>query len=340
MPMTHVRIDVAFDALAQWISDGIAFVGLDGIVTAWSSGAAAITGIDTSEALGRPLDGIFARIEPQLALAVVPQTIEFWTSDERRRVRSATILSVDGGWLVSFGRESQFAAIEQLKNEIVAAVSHELKTPIATIKAFATTMRQNPEVLAEDRGDFLATIEEQADRLARAVEDLLLVGRVDAKHLLSTRETVALDRLIDSAAARLGPTAAARIERRSTALGVSGDPELLGAALYHLIENALKFSPEGSPVAIEGNGEGDSVAVRVLDRGIGIGEEHIPYIFERFYRVDRNLTATAGGSGLGLTIVREIVQAHGGTVAVDSTPSAGTTVTIVLPARGETVSGS
>jgi len=338
--MTHVRIDLDFDALSRWVSDGIAFVGLDEVVTAWSSGACAITGIQPSAAVGRPLDKIFARVEPALGLAVVPQPIELWSNDERRRVLGATILSVDGGWLLSFGRESQFAAIEQLKNEIVAAVSHELKTPIATIKAFATTMRHNPDALANDRGDFLATIEEQADRLARAVEDLLLVGRVDAKHLLSTRETVALDRLIDEAAARLGPTLAARIERRSTGLGVSGDPELLGAALYHLIENALKFSPDGAPVAVEGEGNGGSVAVHVRDSGIGIGKEHIPYIFERFYRVDRNLTATAGGSGLGLTIVREIAQAHGGTVAVESTPSAGTTVTLVLPVRDARAGGT
>jgi signal transduction histidine kinase len=82
---------------------------------------------------------------------------------------------------------------------------------------------------------------------------------------------------------------------------------------------------------IEGRDEGERVAVRVRDRGIGIGEEHIPYIFDRFYRVERNLAAATGGSGLGLTIAREIVQAHGGTLAVESTPHAGSTFTMVLP---------
>ncbi len=331
--MTHVRVDVAFDALAQWISDGIAFVGFDEVVTAWSSGAAAITGIDEASALGNPIGQIFSRVDPPLALAVVPQRIELSISDERRRTIHATLLSVDGGWLISFGREAQYAAIEQLKNEIVAAVSHELKTPFATIKAFATTMLQNPEALAGDRGEFLATIEEQADRLALAVEDLLLVGRVDAKHLLSTRETMTLDRLIDDAAARLGPTAASRIERHSTNIDVSGDPELLGAALFHVLQNALKFSPDTVPVEVHGADGKGTVAVRVCDRGIGIGEEHIPYIFERFYRVDRNLTATPAGTGIGLTIVREIVRAHGGTVEVESAPTTGTTVTMLLPSR-------
>lgn len=328
----HLRVDVEFDALADCISDGIAFVGGEGLVTAWSNGATAITGIARIDAVGKSLDELFTRIEPALGLAVVPEPIELQSGDERRRVLHATALSIDDGWLISFGREVRFAAIEQLKDEIVAAVSHELKTPIATIKAYATTLRANPDTLAaNDRADFLSTIEEQADRLARAVEDLLLVGRVKAKHLLEKRASISLDHLLDSTALRLGPTAAERIERVSTAVTLSGDPDLLGNALMHLVDNALKFSPDTTSVVIEGADEGERVAVRVRDRGIGIGEEHLPYIFERFYRVERNLAAATGGSGLGLTIAREIVQAHGGTLAVESTPHGGSTFTIVLP---------
>ncbi len=331
----HLRVDVDFDALADWISDGIAYVGPDGIIAAWSAGASAIAGIDRIDAIGKPLGELFARVEPPLGLAVVPESIELLRAgDERRRILHATVLSVDDGWLISFGREVRFAAIEQLKEEIVAAVSHELKTPIATIKAFAMTMRSNPDALANDRNDFLATIEEQADRLTRAVDDLLLVGRVTAKHLLSTRSRFSLDRLLDHTQARLGPSASERIERRSTSVTLSGDPELLGNALLHLVDNALKFSPDGASVVIEGHDDGSTVAVRVCDRGVGIGEEHLPYIFERFYRVERNLTAATGGSGLGLTIAREIVQAHGGTLLVESVPHGGSTFTISLPAPG------
>ncbi len=328
----HLRVDVDFDALADCISDGIAYVGAEGLVAAWSTGAAAITSIPRTHAVGKSLDELFERIEPPLGLAVVPEPIVLFSQDDRRRGLHATVLSVDEGWLISFGREVRFAAIEQLKEEIVAAVSHELKTPIATIKAFATTMRANPEALAGDRNEFLATIEEQADRLTRAVDDLLLVGRVNAQHLLSTRASFSLDRLLDHAAQRLGPTAAERIERRTTSITLSGDPDLLGNALLHLLDNALKFSPDTAPVVIECQDDGSTVAVRVSDRGVGIGEEHLPYIFERFYRVERNLTAATGGSGLGLTIAREIVQAHGGTLAVESVPHGGSTFIISLPA--------
>jgi two-component system, OmpR family, phosphate regulon sensor histidine kinase PhoR len=328
----HLRVDVDFDALADCISDGIAFVGVSGLVDAWSNGAAAITGIARIDAVGNSLDELFARVEPPLGLAVVPEPIELHTKDERRRVLHATALSIDEGWLISFGREVRFAAIEQLKDEIVAAVSHELKTPIATIKAYATTLLANPDALAApERRDFLSTIDEQADRLTRVVEDLLLVGRVNAKHLLERRASVTLDRLLDAATDRLGPSAAERIERVSTAVTLSGDPDLLGNALLHLVDNALKFSPDSAAVVIEGHDEGERVAVHVRDRGIGIGEEHLPYIFDRFYRVEGNLTAATGGSGLGLTIAREIVQAHGGTLAVESTPHGGSTFTMLLP---------
>ncbi|HTU69236.1 MAG TPA: PAS domain-containing sensor histidine kinase [Candidatus Baltobacteraceae bacterium] len=329
----HLRVDVDFDALAQCISDGIAYLDADGRIAAWSDGAAAITGIDRSKAIGTGLDELFARVDPPLGFAVVPERLEMLCSDERQRIVHATVLSIDEGWLISFGREMRFAVIEQLKDEIVAAVSHELKTPIATIKAFAITMRDNPEALAAERHDYLATIEEQADRLSRAVDDLLLLGRVGPKHLLSKRERVTLDAILDDAQARLGPSAASRIERRSTGITLSGDPALLRDAIVHLVDNALKFSPDTAEVLIEGGEDGSTAQVRVTDRGIGIADEHLPYIFERFYRADQNLTAATGGSGLGLTVVHEIVQAHGGSLAVQSTPSRGTTITISLPGR-------
>lgn len=331
----HLRVDVGFDALAACVSEGIAFVDADGVVAAWSATAASITDIAGEAAVGTPLDRLFARVQPQLEFAAVPEAIDLVTNDEHRRVLHANVLSVDDGWLLSFGRETRFAAIDQLKDELVTAVSHELKTPIATIKAYATTMRTNPEALAQERDEFLATIEEQADRLTRLVNDLLLVGRVTAKHLLSKRTQVPLDHVLDAVEARLGPTASRRVERRGTAVTISGDPDLLGDALMHLVDNALKFSPDGAPVVIEARRDGGRVAVSVRDRGVGIGREHLPYVFERFYRVERNLAATTGGSGLGLTIAREIVQAHGGTLYVESEPGQGSTFTISLPARGE-----
>jgi two-component system, OmpR family, phosphate regulon sensor histidine kinase PhoR len=331
--MTHVRVDLDFDAFARFVSDGLAHVGTEGLIAAWSPAAAAITGIEGPDAIGRALDELFARVEPGLGFAVVPEPLELWTNDEHRRLIRAMTISVDDGWLISFGPEQRFAAIDQLKNEIVAAVSHELKTPIATIKAYATTMRMNPAALQESAADYLETIEGQADRLARAVEDILRVGRVDPAHLLESRRVVELDAVLADVESRLGPTAASRIERRNTGVALDCDPELAAEALARVIENALKFSADTAPVTVDARGGGGAVSIEVSDRGVGIGAEHLPYIFERFYRAEGNLTSTTGGTGLGLSIVRDIVHAHGGTIAVNSEPHRGTTFTIVLPTR-------
>lgn len=331
--MPHVRVDTDFDALAKFISDGIAYLSGEGIVAAWSSGAAAVTGVPRIEAVGKSLEQIFSRIEPPLGFAIVPQEITVWTNDENRRAIAAAVLTIDDGWLLSFGRQKTYDAIEQLKAEIVTSVSHELKTPIATIKAYAQTMRHNPLATDPKRDEYLETIEEEADRLASAVDDLLLAGRVDAEHLLTERKDVPMDAVLDVVAERLGPTAASRIERRTQGVDVNGDLKLLARALEQLIDNALKFSPDTSTVVVEAERKENEATIRVIDRGIGIGEEHLPYIFERFYRAERNLVSATGGAGLGLYIVRSVARAHGGTIAVESRLHEGTTFTLHLRER-------
>jgi signal transduction histidine kinase len=243
------------------------------------------------------------------------------------------VLTIEDGWLVSFGRQATYDAIEQLKSEIVTSVSHELKTPIATIKAFAETMRSNADAIAPQREEYLHTIEEEAERLSKAVDDLLLAGRVDAEHLLTHRASVSVDDVLDIVCERLGPTASSRIERHTGGARVSGDAALLADALEHLIENGLKFSPDTASITVHAESTGDAVSVHVADRGIGIGEEHLPYIFERFYRAERNLVSATGGAGLGLYIARSVARAHGGTISVQSKLHEGATFTLRLPVR-------
>lgn len=331
--MSFLRVDVGFDALAQLISDGIVYVGADERVVAWSDAAASITGIGAIQAIGKTLGELFVTVEPALEFAVVPQRIRVWTRDEMRRGMHAVVLSVDDGWLLSFGRQQRFAQIDELRSEIVAAVSHELKTPIATIKAYATTMRANPDAVADRRDDYLRTIEHEADRLGHAVDDLLSAGRVDVEHLPERRVRCDVNSIIDAALDRLEYSDRPRLVRKVDGVSMVADPMQLGTALAHVIENALKFSPDRSEVVVEATGDERGTTVRIIDYGIGIAEEHMPYVFDRFYRVDSRLTATAGGSGLGLYVARSIVKAHGGTISIESTPGAGSTVTLNIPVR-------
>lgn len=223
--------------------------------------------------------------------------------------------------------------IEQLKNELVSTVSHELKTPLAAIKAYTATLRQNPELYLEKRDEYLRIIEEQTDRLSRLIEDLLMVTRVEGGQLLRQRTAVALDSIIDEALTEIPfDPQRHRIERK-TAIEVSGDPDRLRDLFRNLVENAIKYSPKGGTITIEAEDRGNQTCIVVRDCGVGIAAEDLPYIFERFYRVQSDETEGIGGSGLGLYIVQAIVRAHGGSIDVQSRPGEGTTIAVTLPLR-------
>ena len=163
---------------------------------------------------------------------------------------------------------------------------------------------------------------------------MLLASRVDADQLLNERVTVPLDEIVDAAVASMQFDRDAHPISRSTAgVNVSGDRELLREILRHLIDNAVKFSAPGSPIVVAGRADGNVTTIEVIDAGLGIADEHLPYVFERFYRVEHLLTAEAGGAGLGLFIVAALARAHGGTATVRSEPGKGSTFSIHLPVR-------
>ena len=217
---------------------------------------------------------------------------------------------------------------------MVSTVSHELKTPLSAIKAYTATLRHNPALYESQRQEFLAVVEQQADRLSRLVEDMLLVTRVDTAQLLRRRTLVPLDRVLDEALAEVHfDPAIHSIERQTAGVQISGDPERLRDVLRNLLENALKYSPEGGAIEVSGAQNGEATCVVVRDRGIGITEEDLPYIFDRFYRAESAASASVGGSGLGLYIVHALVRAHGGTIDVRSAPGEGTSFIVRLPVR-------
>lgn len=238
------------------------------------------------------------------------------------------------GWVLAFHARKRVEEIEQLKRELVSTVSHELKTPLAAIKAYTATLRVNPALQETRREEFLEVVEQQADRLSRLIDDMLLVARVDAAQLLRKRVMVSLDTLVDDAIAetKFDPRKYL-VVRRYPGVQISGDPDRLRDVLRNLIENAVKYMPAGGTIEISAQEHGDSAVVEIRDHGVGIAEEHLPYIFDRFYRVEDPKTPDAGGSGLGLYIVQALVRAHGGTIDVRSTPGAGTTFRLIFPVR-------
>ncbi len=224
---------------------------------------------------------------------------------------------------------------DELKSTFVSVVSHELKTPVALIKGYAETLRRDdanwdPAIIR----DGLEVIVDEADRLTDLIESLLEASRLQAGALKLQLSEVALDQL-----------ARVLIEQFKTQTTIHtlvadfpddfpclrGDEERLRQVLSNLISNAIKYSPKGGEIRVSGKRLGDHVRLRVSDHGPGIAPDDLPHIFDRFYRGDGELTRRVKGTGLGLFLTRAIVEAHGGTITVDSVLDQGTTFTVTLP---------
>ena len=208
---------------------------------------------------------------------------------------------------------------EEVRRRFVSDASHELKTPLASIKLLTDSILQNPDVDPETVREFMGDIGEETDRLTRISERLLTLTRLDAAPERETRP-VDLSAVVEKVAHMLRPlaetvnvTLSCRLEPDSTLFCTEDD---LYQIAFNLMENAIKYNLPGGRVDVTACRRGDKVLLEVSDTGVGIPEEDRPKIFDRFYRVDKARSRAAGGTGLGLAIVRETVKLHGGTIAV------------------------
>ena len=243
------------------------------------------------------------------------------------------------GVLVVLSDVTQAAKLDQMRKDFVANVSHELKTPITAIKGYIETVLDMESLEEAKARRFLETAVRQADRLNAIVDDLLKLAEIEqrAESAQIELQTSPIRPVVDAAAAACRPTAVKRMITVEIEcpedLAAAINPPLLERAVTNLIDNAVKYSPEGAHVRVVAERTDGEVAIRVIDNGPGIEAEHIPRIFERFYRVDTARSRKLGGTGLGLAIVKHVAQAHGGRVEVQSTPGRGSTFTIYLPAQ-------
>jgi PAS domain S-box-containing protein len=225
--------------------------------------------------------------------------------------------------------------IEQLQRDFVSIVSHELRAPLTAIKGFAKTLvMKDDELSPETRREFLSTVNEQAERLARLVDDLLQVSRIDANRVRVEWTEVDLDGVIHDLMAQFHSKWGARRVIVDTSQGlppVRADRSKLDEILINLIDNAIKYSPVWTPVRVAARVVGDEIEVAIQDRGFGIAPEDAAQLFQKFHRVSTPATRDIGGTGLGLYIVKGLVEAHGGRVWVESVPEAGSTFAFTIP---------
>ena len=222
---------------------------------------------------------------------------------------------------------------EQLRRNMVADVAHELRTPLSNIQGHLEAIRDG--LLPAEPATF-DSIYEEALLLARLVEDLQDLTLADAGQLTLIRQSVDVADIARRAAAAAQPPAEARgltIETNlpSQPATAEVDPERIGQVLRNLLSNAITHTPEGGRITVELKDEGRELRIGVADTGVGIPPADLPYVFERFYRVDRSRVRATGGAGLGLTIAKRLVEAHCGTISVESEPGKGTQFTFTLP---------
>lgn len=258
--------------------------------------------------------------------------------DETRQVLvSGAPLTLEGGRpgaVLVLSDITRLKRLERVRTDFVANVSHELRTPITLIKGFAETLEADPS----EAGRFIGIIKRHADRMTAIVEDLLTLARLEGpeRGRLETREAEAgplIARAIESLGDKPARKRVAIVSDAPAGLSLRADEGLLEQALVNLLDNAVKYSPDGGEVRVTATADGDSVAFTVRDHGPGVPAKDAGRLFERFYRVDRARSRELGGTGLGLAIVRHIALAHGGDASVASREGDGCAFTLRVPRR-------
>ena len=232
---------------------------------------------------------------------------------------------------------------ERQKDEFFALISHELRTPLTSIIGYLELVLDD-EDLGEDTRRFMEIVERNARRLLRLVGDMLFIAQVEAGRMSLERTRVDLLKVARESVDAAQPAA----QRRGVALSLDGSPvpdiegdrDRLGQTVDNLISNALKFTPEGCAITVRVHDTEAGVSIAVRDEGAGIPAEDLDRLFERFYRSSSASRRAVPGVGLGLSIVQTIVEAHGGTVRIDSTEGEGTTVTLLIPHRTDVPSAA
>jgi signal transduction histidine kinase len=230
--------------------------------------------------------------------------------------------------------------LDRLKSQLLSTVSHELRTPLASIKGFATTLLRQDVAWDEDtRREFLAIIDQESDRLSELIGNLLDMARVEAGTLRVEPEPTNLRPIVTETVGTFRLMTSQhqfQIKMPRHVPQVMADPRRVRQVLRNLVENAVKYSPAGGPIVIAVEVHADAVQIGVTDRGIGIQPEHLDRIFDRFYQVDNASTRKVGGSGLGLSICKAIVEAHKGRIWVESQVGIGSSFYLTLPVADDT----
>ena len=329
-----------------YVGDGVVLLDEDGRVRFWNAAAAAITGVRDAEAAGRRPAEVFPAWDALTRLAELadaetperarPVTVPIETESGDRWV-AVTGVAFDEGVVYALRDVSDEQAFERARSDFVATASHELRTPLAAVYGAARTLRRTDiEIQEEQRDRFLEIIVSETERLTAIVSQILLAGQLEEGRVDVSTSATDLSLLVESVLDSIRLRAPERIELRLEQNGLRAvalaDEDKLRQVLVNLLDNAIKYSPDGGDVTVELAGGHGRVRCTVRDEGLGIPSGEQERIFEKFYRLDPALTRGVGGSGLGLFISRELVSRMGGSLTVRSATGEGAAFVVDLPA--------
>jgi PAS domain S-box-containing protein len=326
--------------VVEHVADPVLLVNNEGLIRLWNPAAEHITGVPARDALGQPAAEIFADWP---AIAELAESSEHRGETQAVSVNgrelwlSITAVGFDGGSVYAFRDLTEERAVETLKSDFVSTISHELRTPLAAIYGAALTLRREDVPLGEpQRAGLLEVIASESDRLARIVNDVLWVSRLESDGLRTVIEPcdgVELARSVVNAAQQYIPPNI-KLELRAPehdVRPVAGDADKIRQILTNLVENAVKYSPDGGRVTVEVSVLAQQLRYSVRDEGLGVPPAEHRRIFEKFYRLDPNLTRGVGGTGLGLYISQELLERMRGRIWVESSGTGGSTFVAELP---------
>ena len=321
----------------ETVGDGVFVVDTNGVVRLWNRGAEAISGISRDDIVGHRLDELLPGWE---RVSTGAETMPF-ERDGRERWVSISGVEFDEGVVYAFQDITEERALEQIRQDLVATVSHELRTPLAAIYGSAMTLNRDDLELGEDLTTrLLSVIVDESTRLTGIVNDLLLASQLDAGRLDVRIESCDARALTESVAeaARTHLPDGIRVALDPMHDGVppvAADEAQLRQVLDNLLENAIKYSPAGGDVRLGVEAAESTVRFSVADAGLGIPASERDRIFEKFYRLDPDMTGGIGGTGLGLYIARELVRRVGGRIWVEPNDGEGSIFYVEIPAAAD-----
>ena len=329
-----------------YVGDGVFFVDRDAVVRYWNHAARLITGISEEDAVGR----LAAEVVPgwplieEHVMPVAATSAELARStaipvegnDQEERWLSVVAVELGDGRVFAVRDVTEEHALEQARSDFVATASHELRTPLAAVYGAVKTLRRGDLELDGSVADtFLEMIESETERLSAIVNQILLAGQLESGRVSLVEQECDLRRLVEGVLSAARVTAPESVEFELEATNglapVHCDEDKLRQVVVNLVENAVKYSPDGGTVSVALSSQNGRARIEVRDRGLGIPESEHARVFEKFTRLDPGLSRGVGGTGLGLYIARELVERMGGAIAVDSAPGAGSTFAVELP---------